>query len=91
MKKLILILTILATLSLAACTTDTSMKMKDISSRGISITGIIPGNRSKAYRAAEKHCAKYYKVPRVLKSESQLHESEGTKVTMVFECVRQNQ
>ena len=51
------------------------MKFVNKSPRGISILNIMKEERSKAYQAAEKHCAKYYKVPRIIKSVEQLNES----------------
>ena len=45
---------------------------------------------SKAYQTAESHCAKYNKVPRILKSiiQEQDDESQAQMSTITFECVR---
>ncbi len=83
MYKLILLITIS---SLAACSaTSDGMKYANKSPRGISILNIDKADHAKAYRLAEKHCAKYYKVPRILKTSRQ-SDSSGT--TMVFECLK---
>ena len=83
MYKLILLIAIS---SLAACSaTSDGMKYANKSPRGISILNISKKEHAKAYRIAEKHCAKYYKVPRILKTTGQ-EESPGT--TMVFECLK---
>lgn len=78
--------------SLTACaTTDNGMKNTNKSPRGISILNVIKQDRAKAHRAAEKHCAKYYKVPRVLKSITQDEESAIPMKTVIFECLKPNQ
>jgi len=66
------------------------MKLTNKSPRGISIINIIKETHSKAYQTAESHCAKYNKVPRVLKSviQEQDDESQAQISTMIFECVR---
>ena len=81
--------------SLIACsTTNNGMKYVNKSPRGISILNIIKEMRSKAYQTAESHCAKYNKVPRILKSIIQEQEDEDEDesqvqmTTMTFECVR---
>lgn len=86
MYKLILLIAIF---SLAACSAD-GMKSVDKSPRGIKIINITYEERSKAYRAAEKHCAKYYKVPRVLKSanQGQGNELQAPANSMIFECLK---
>lgn len=62
----------------------------DISPRGITVINIIKEKRSLAYQTAESHCAKYNKVPRVLKSvnQQQEDESQAQMSNMIFECVR---
>lgn len=86
MYKLLFLFTLF---TLTACSsTGSSVKYKNVSPRGISILNLIKEDRVKAYRTAEKHCAKYYKVPRVLRTIEQEGESEIPLSTMVFECVR---
>ena len=88
MHKLLLLV---ALSSLIACTTTTKgMKYVNKSPRGISILNIIKEMHSKAYQTAESHCAKYNKVPRVLKSviQEQDDESQAQMSTITFECVR---
>ena len=90
MRKLLFLATLF---SLIACsTTNNGMKYVNKSPRGISILNIIKEMRSKAYQTAESHCAKYNKVPRVLKSiiQEQEDESQVQMTTMTFECVRPN-
>lgn len=86
------LLLIAAALSLSACSaTDTyGIKFMNKSPRGISIKNVLKEERVKAYRSAEKHCAKYYKVTRMLKSIEQEQEDElaAAKSTMVFECLK---
>lgn len=86
MRKVILLITFF---SLAACSiTGTGMKYENKSPRGISILNIIKEDRVKAYRIAESHCAKYYKVPRVLSSSIQPDDSVIPMTMMVFECLK---
>ena len=56
-------------LSLVSCSsTDVEgMKFTNKTPRGISILNIIKEEYSRAYQSADKHCATYYKVPRILK------------------------
>ena len=83
MHKLILLIAIS---SLAACSaTSDGMKYANKSPRGISILNIDKADHAKAYRLAEKHCAKYYKVPRILKTSRQ---SDSLGTTMAFECLK---
>lgn len=88
MKKLILLA---ATISLVACSsTDTGMKFSKQSPRGIQVSDIKKEDRVKAYRAAEKHCAKYSKVPRVSQTINQVHYEDIIipMRTIKFECIR---
>jgi len=88
MNKLILLI---AVSSLIACSsTDTGMKFENTSPRGISISNVYKESRSRAYQEAEKHCAKYSKVPRKLRTlrESAEYDIEISK--LVFECIRPN-
>lgn len=84
MKKLILFFTI--SLITACSSTDSGMKYYNKSPRGITILNVYKESRSQAYQDAEKHCAKYSKVPR--KRES-THYNEK-KALLVFECIRPN-
>lgn len=88
MKILILSATLLSLISCSS--TDVGMKFTNKTPRGISILNIIKEERSRAYQSAEKHCAKYYKVPRVLKTIEQesLDETQAWMRTMNFECVK---
>lgn len=91
MYKLILLITIF---TLGACSTvNKNMEFVNKSPRGISILNIKKEDRSRAYQAAEKHCAKYSKVPRILSSKEQAKsdpydEMEKVLRTTVFECLR---
>ena len=79
-------------LSLVSCSsTDVEgMKFTNKTPRGISILNIIKEEHSRAYQSAEKHCAKYYKVPRILKTVVQeaQYETQSTMRTINFECVK---
>ena len=86
MNKLILLIAIS---SLAACSsTNTGMQFINKTPRGINIINIMNEQQSKAYQTAEKHCAKYSKVPRVLKRIKQVDDSEIPMTTMTIECIR---
>ena len=79
--------------SLFACSApQMGMKNMNESPRGISILNIksTKEERVKAYRAAEKHCAKYYKVPRILNSikQEQDEEFQTPMHTSNFECLK---
>ena len=89
MKILILTATLLSLISCSS-TDGNGMKFTNKTPRGISILNIRKEERSKAYQSAEKHCAKYYKVPRVLKISEQepLEEFQENMRTMNFECVK---
>lgn len=77
------------TLLLSACSaTDNGLKKVDQSSRGISIINVKTNDRTKAYRIAEKHCAKYSKVPLLVKSTPQSEDSPIAMMTRKFECLR---
>jgi hypothetical protein len=56
---------------------NNGIKFVNKSPRGISILNIMKEECSKAYLAAEKHCAKYYKVPRIIKSIDQQKEQQN--------------
>jgi len=80
-----------ALISLISCSATTNeMQYRDKSPRGITIINIIKEKHSRAYQSAESHCAKYNKVPRVLKSVVQQQDDDSlTKMsTTTFECVR---
>lgn len=88
MNKLILLF---AVLSLMACSsTNTGMKFENKGPRTISIYNLMKQDHAKAYRAAEKHCAKYYKVPRVLK-KTDYQSTDDSHIPMRslhFECIK---
>jgi len=88
MYKLILTLSFI---SLFACSTP-QIRMENIAKgpKGISVINITNKERAKAYRAAEKHCAKYYKVPRILNSVKQkpVEEFHIERHTTNFECLK---
>jgi len=90
MKNLTLTLTLIPTLFLSGCATDVAMQLQDKSPRGITVVNNIEGKQAKAYRAAEMHCAKYYKVPRILQIKPQTEESEKALNTITFECLKAN-
>ena len=86
MNKLLLLI---AVSSLIACSsTDTGMRFINETPRGLKVVNIMKEQQSKAYQATEKHCAKYSKVPRVLKRIKQVDDSEIPMTTMVVECIR---
>jgi hypothetical protein len=88
MYKLILLIAIS---SLTACAaTNNGMQQMNKSPRGISILNVMKQDRAKAHRAAEKHCAKYYKVPRVLKSLKHDKNAVIPVTTVIFECLKPN-
>ena len=64
------------------------MKLMALSPDGISIMNIDKSERVEAYRLAEKHCAKYSKVPRLIESSQQLEKSDIPLLRMNFECLR---
>ena len=84
MQKLILLFTI--SLLTACSSTDSGMKYYNKSPRGITILNVYKESHSQAYQDAEKHCAKYSKVPR--KRESANYNEK--KAMLVFECIRPN-
>jgi len=91
MKNLPQILALSSTLLLSGCGIDGAMKIQDKSPRGITVMNSVEGERAKAFRAAEKHCAKYYKVPRILHIKpQQLEESEKIINTIIFKCLKAN-
>ena len=60
--------------------------------RGISILNVSKDDRVKAYREAEKHCAKYSKVTRIIKNEKQEQPADEEIYrdlsTIIFECLK---
>lgn len=89
MKKLIFFFLPLV-LSACSATNDMGMKITNKNPRGISFVNVVKEDRVKAYREAEKHCAKYYKVTRKLKSDTQEQkdEIEAAMSTISFECLK---
>ena len=86
MNKLVLLLSVA---SLVACaSTETGIKFSDKTPRGITVSNVYKENRSKAYQSAEKHCAKYSKVPRKLKTLRETDEYTVERVTIKFECIK---
>ena len=85
--KLILSITVI-TLSACSTTATTDMSFFDKSPRGIKITNVSKALDSKAYQSAEIHCAKYLKVPRILKKQKISQDYEELKTTIAFECIR---
>ena len=90
MKKLTTVLTLFAMFSLFGCSSRAPLELMDKSPRGVSVMNNAYGERAKAYRAAEKHCAKYYKVPRILKTKRQKGEPGKRLSTIFFECLKPN-
>ena len=83
------VLFLIAVFSFGACSTASKgIKFVNKSPRGISILNIKKQEHSKAYQAAEKHCAKYFKVPRIIKSTQQHDAAENTMHTTVFEGLK---
>ena len=89
MKILILLSTLLSLLSCSSTDVE-GMKLTNKTPKGISILNITKEEYSKAYQTAERHCAKYYKVPRILKTVKQeLKDEFDTPMrTINFECVK---
>ncbi len=85
-KKLLL----LPLFALVSCSTTTyEMQSFNKSPRGITIVNVAKHKQSNAYQAAESHCAKYNKVPRILKSvQEQADDSNEKMNTITFECVK---
>ena len=88
-----LVLTTFSFFSLFACSTpQMGTKSMHESPQGISIINIKSTKEGsvKAYRAAEKHCAKYYKVPHILNSRKQEQDEEYQTPmhTTNFECLK---
>ena len=86
MNKLVLLIS--AATFVACSSTDTGIKFFNKSPRGITISNIYKEQRSQAYQSAEKHCAKYSKVPRKLKTLRETKDYDVDRVTMMFECIR---
>jgi uncharacterized lipoprotein YehR (DUF1307 family) len=86
MNKLVLLLSVA---SLVACSsTDTGIKFSNKSPRGITVSNVYKEYRSKAYQSAERHCAKYSKVPRKLKTIQETDKYTVERVTIKFECIK---
>lgn len=88
MRKLLFLAALFSLIACAA--THIGMKYVNKSPRGISILNIIKEMNSKAYQTAESHCAKYNKVPRIVKTviQEQDDESQAQMSTIIFECVK---
>lgn len=89
MKKILLPFILLM---LAGCSATglPEMTYMDKNSRGISILNVKKEEHVKAYREAEKHCAKYFKVPRIIQSSVQLEKTDVPMSTIIFECLKAN-
>ena len=86
-----LLFLIASSLLLASCaSTDDGVNFINKSPRGITIINILKEDYSQAYQQAEKHCAKYSKVPRVLKKKIQSESYQAEKITLIMECLRPN-
>ena len=88
MHKLLLLL---AALSLFACSANPlEMGVTSKNPGGITFNNISRQKQSRAYQAAESHCAKYNKVPRVVKTIKQASNDDSIEQlsTTKFECVR---
>ena len=84
-----LLFLIVTGLLLTSCaSTDDGVKFINKSPRGITIINILKEDYSKAYQKAEKHCAKYSKVPRILKKKRQTESYDVEKLTLIMECIR---
>ena len=89
LKKCYKLILLAAVFSFSACsTTMTGMQFKEKSPRGITVINVTKELDSRAYQTAEKHCAKYSKVPRILKHLTKIIEAEVTMKTIRFECIR---
>ena len=88
MKKTILFLASLSITVTACSSTDTGLKSFNTSPRGISISNVYKAQRSRAFQTAEKHCAKYSKVPRRLKTIRETASYTTERMTIVYECVK---
>ena len=78
-------------LLLTACASGHSgMKLESKGPRGIFISNIMKKDHVKAYRAAEKHCSKYSKVPRIVKTINYdtTEDSPTAMRTESYECIR---
>lgn len=85
MNKLILLL---ALASITACSTDNGMKYTNKDVRGITILNVMKSQAAKAFREAEIHCAKYSKVPLLLRTTPASDDSVIPTTTRVFECLK---
>ena len=88
MKTLILII---AAISAVSCSSpNIGMQLTNKTPRGLSIKNVLKNERAKAFMSAEKYCAKYGKVPRVLKSITQEQTEEFTPDMLMinYECLR---
>jgi len=88
MSKFILLLSFSL---LAACSTAIKTLIQvDKSPNGITIESITKEEHVKAYRLAEKHCAKYAKVPRALRSvDKEANDDIPVSLrTTSYECLK---
>lgn len=88
MRRKFIPVIIIFSLSACSATTTTGMQFMNKSPRGIKVINVTKELDSNAYQTAEKHCAKYSKVPRISKKTKQSAEYEIEKITIVFNCIR---
>lgn len=90
MKKLILSIAVITGVSCSSA--NISMQLTNKTPRGISIQNVVKKDRVKAYMAAEKYCAKYAKVPRVVSTITQEQTEDFTPEmsTINYECLKPN-
>lgn len=84
------IIFLLSTLSLLSACSSVPMQGINKGPRGITIINIQKQERNKAYREAERHCAKYSKVPLVVKVVKQDADSEYAidHLSIMYDCLR---
>jgi len=88
----ILILSAIFITLISCSSTKVGMQFINKSPRGFEAINIKKEQYSKAYQAAEKHCAKYAKVPRILKTIKQEQNEDDfiPMQTITFECLKPN-
>ena len=87
MKKLTLCLAFLA---VTACSAPEKKELTymNVTPRGISALNVRDEEKARVYQAAEKHCAKYSKVPRLLDTTKEEDKFGINFSVMVFECLK---
>lgn len=87
MKKISLFVVFTA-LTACAAAPEPGIQYMNVSPGGISALNVRDEEKARVYQAAEKHCAKYSKVPRLLDTTKKVDDYNVTFTTMVFECLR---